>query len=67
MIFAFLASFYISHASALMALAPEGVKIDGRTALSTTGQGRQFSSANGHGTGFFTEEKQPFFLDFLLK
>jgi phenylpropionate dioxygenase-like ring-hydroxylating dioxygenase large terminal subunit len=53
----------ISHASALMAMAPEGVQIDGRTALSPTGEGRQFSSANGHGTGFFTDDKQPFFLD----
>ncbi|MGH7863584.1 MAG: aromatic ring-hydroxylating dioxygenase subunit alpha, partial [Candidatus Binataceae bacterium] len=53
----------IAHASALMAMTPEGVSAAPRATLSPTGLGRQFSSAKGHGTGFFTDEKRQFMLD----
>ena len=53
----------ISHASALMASAPEGGSGDPRDALKISGAGRQFSSDRGHGTGFFTDITPPFHLN----
>lgn len=44
----------ISHASALMASAPE-TSGNPRDAFRISGNGRQFSSERGHGTGFFTD------------
>ena len=41
----------LAHSSALLALLPEGADI-AQAGLPT--EGRQFSSAHGHGTGFFT-------------
>jgi phenylpropionate dioxygenase-like ring-hydroxylating dioxygenase large terminal subunit len=41
----------LSHSSALMALMPEGTDLSQAT---LPNEGRQFSSAGGHGTGFFT-------------
>lgn len=45
----------ISHASALMARAPEPVSYTPDVSLLGT-IGRQFTSAGGHGTGFFTDQ-----------
>jgi phenylpropionate dioxygenase-like ring-hydroxylating dioxygenase large terminal subunit len=53
----------LSHASALMVMAPEGVQVSGTaSAINISSIGSQFSSDQGHGTGFFSDEKPPFFL-----
>lgn len=53
----------LSHASALMVMAPEGARVQGTASIGNlSGVGRQFSSDQGHGTGFFSDEKPPLFL-----
>jgi hypothetical protein len=47
----------LSHASALMVMAPEGVQVSGvASAVNMSNAGRQFSSDQCHGTGFFSDE-----------
>jgi 3-phenylpropionate/trans-cinnamate dioxygenase alpha subunit len=54
----------ISHASAFMAMLPEATSSD-PTAVSGVTTGRQYSSPNGHGSGFFMGE-EPIAFDPLL-
>ena len=45
----------VSHASAMLSLAPPGMSAEDATAFQRQ-PGRQFRAANGHGCGFFTGE-----------
>jgi phenylpropionate dioxygenase-like ring-hydroxylating dioxygenase large terminal subunit len=45
----------VSHASAVLALAPDDMEADEEIFPMDGSKGRQFSSRWGHGTGFFTE------------